>query len=187
MATGRAKYDVEDNSEQIEKILDRIGENGFTALQDHFGNWVAEKTGLDFKSKAAEQAFAEGAKYALALRMEHQRSPENDEFQKERAEAREAAREERVAATAERKEARAAARQEKEDAAAEKRAARQAKKAEKDSDADTEEPAPKPKRGRPARSAKTDQPAKTEAKEPASSRRPARRPARGKASAEAEF
>ena len=83
------KYEVQDNSAAVEAIMERIDTRGFTPLQKHFGEWVAEKSGVEFGTAKEQAAFIKGASTALALRMEHQKSPENHEFKAEQREARE--------------------------------------------------------------------------------------------------
>lgn len=192
MATAR-KYEVptEDEIDYAEGYANRL-ENGFSKLQDHFGDWIAEKTEPNFKTAKELEAFRLGAKTALWLRMYHQRSPENHEFKAELAEAAEngaAEREEAKAARiAEREEKRAAAEQERAARAAE-REARKAAKAGESTPAPAKparaaaaaKPAAAKTTGRPARSATAAKPA----------RRPAAtgtaKPARRAAKAEAEF
>lgn len=62
-----------------------------TPLQQHFLDWVIEKTGVTFSTKKEEAAFAEGIRIGTALRGAHQASPENQERLAEAKAAREAA------------------------------------------------------------------------------------------------
>lgn len=62
-----------------------------SALQEHFHEWVLEKTGLTFSTKKEEAAFAEGIRIGTALRGVHQASPENQQRLAEAKAAREAA------------------------------------------------------------------------------------------------
>jgi hypothetical protein len=53
---------------------------GPTALQEHFLDWVLEKTGYDpAAAKTKAVAFAEGVRISAALRGAHQASPENQQ------------------------------------------------------------------------------------------------------------
>lgn len=201
MATER-KYEVPagDEIEYAEGYQARVDE-GFTALQDHFGEWIAEKCEPAFKTAKELEAFKLGAKAALWLRMYHQRSPENHAFKEElrnsrseESDAKAAAREEKIAAREAAAEEKAAAKQ----AAAEERAARKAAK-----EGATEAPAAKPARGRaaatkataaPAAKATAAKPTRGATKAPAAAAKPARRPAANgaarparRAKAEAEF
>lgn len=70
-----------------------------TATQEHFHEWILDKTGLDpatFKTKAL--AFAEGVRIGTALRGIHQASPENQERLAEAREASAAAKAEKESA-----------------------------------------------------------------------------------------
>jgi hypothetical protein len=78
------QYTVEDRSEVIERLVDKANESGFTPLQEHFGEWVTDQAAPEFKTAKELDAFRLGAKFALVLRMEHQRSPENHAFRAER-------------------------------------------------------------------------------------------------------
>ena len=62
-----------------------------TDLQSHLAEWIIEKCGLTFASKAAEAAFRKGVQLSTTLRMKHQASDENQERQAALAAAREAA------------------------------------------------------------------------------------------------
>jgi hypothetical protein len=48
-----------------------------TDTQARMADWVIEKTGLSFSSKAAEAAFRDGIRLGVALRIPFQASPEN--------------------------------------------------------------------------------------------------------------
>jgi hypothetical protein len=50
-----------------------------SALQEHFLEWVLDKTGITFPTKKEEAAFAEGVRVGTILRGIHQASPENQE------------------------------------------------------------------------------------------------------------
>lgn len=50
-----------------------------TDLQVHLADWIIDKTGMTFASKAAEAAFRKGVQLATTLRMKHQASDENQE------------------------------------------------------------------------------------------------------------
>lgn len=65
-----------------------------TGLQEHLADWIIEKCGLTFASKAAEAAFRKGVQLSTTLRMKHQASEENQERNAELKAAREAAAEE---------------------------------------------------------------------------------------------
>ena len=82
------KYEVVDNSKAVEALVAKVDEKGFTPLQEHFRQWVTERAAQEFKTAKERDAFALGAGYALVLRMEHQRSPENHAFKDEAREAR---------------------------------------------------------------------------------------------------
>ena len=164
------KYEVVDNSETVAALVAKVAERGFTPLQEHFGNWVVDQSGVSYGTKKEEAAARFAAKMALVLRMEHQKSPENHAFKAEQAEARAAERDEAAEARANRKAAKAEAAEE-----APKPARRGRAKAEP-----VEEEAPAPRRrGRPAKAAAADTgEAKASAPaRPAASARPARRPA----------
>jgi hypothetical protein len=62
-----------------------------TPLQEHFLDWVLEKTEITFPTKKEEAAFAEGVRIGVALRGSHQASPENQERMAEARAAAEAA------------------------------------------------------------------------------------------------
>lgn len=103
-----------------------------TNLQAHMAEWIPDVTGIDpSQFESVEDAFVEGVRLAVALRMEYQRSPENrDRTASEREE-----REEQEAADrqakAEARAAKDAELEEKRAAAAEAKAAREAERAEK--------------------------------------------------------
>lgn len=65
-----------------------------TDLQRRFGEWILDKTGIEFGTNKEEAAFKEGVRLGTALRMQFQGSPENQEV----LEARKAAVEERKTA-----------------------------------------------------------------------------------------
>ena len=48
-----------------------------TATQQHFADWIIEKTGLTFETKKSEAAFRYGVTIGTSLRGIHQASPEN--------------------------------------------------------------------------------------------------------------
>lgn len=67
-------------------------------LQQHFGDWLIEKTGYDPNgSKNKTQAFFDGIRLGAQLRMAHQNSPEAKEFHEERKAEREQAAVEKMA------------------------------------------------------------------------------------------
>jgi cytoskeletal protein RodZ len=113
------KYEISDQDEldYAEVFASKMEgtEDGFTALQDFFAEWVSDKTDATsyYKTAKESQAFADGARAALWLRMYQQRSIENHNFKAEQAngrvEADEAAAELREQRKAEREEKRAAA------------------------------------------------------------------------------
>lgn len=187
------KYEIpaEDEIAYAEEFDKRL-ENGFTPLQDHFAEWIADKTEVEFKTAKEKDAFLLGAKAALWLRMYHQKSPENHAFKAELAERREASAEERAEAAEARKAERAQAREAKAADAAE-RPARKTKAAAEKAPAKTSA-----RRGGTRKAAATEEAEEAPAKR-ATTGRPARRPAaaarpgrpatrRGaKAAAEADF
>lgn len=76
---------VEEKPEELEEIdysvyLDKEP----TDLQDRFATWIIEKTGYEPGSVKAEGVFRDAVQLATALRMEFQRSPENQEVLAER-------------------------------------------------------------------------------------------------------
>lgn len=163
------KYTIEDNSEQVAALVAKVGEKGFTALQEHFASWVTDAAFPEgtFKTKEARAAFEMGAGFGLVLRMEHQKSPENHAFKAELAKGREEAADELAEQRAAKAKERAAAKAEKEATPAPAKRGRA--KAE-------EAPAPAPvKRGRPAAKAAAAEKAAPKASAPvkAAGRRPA--------------
>jgi hypothetical protein len=156
------KYQVEDNSEAVQALVEKVGEKGFTPLQNHFADWITERAAPEFKTAKEREAFRLGAGFGLVLRMEHQRSPENHEFKATL----QGSRAEQEAERAEQREARAAERAKaREEKAAAPKPARRAKAAEE------EAPAPAPKRrGRPPAAKAT----VTEPEEAAAPKRPGR-------------
>jgi hypothetical protein len=107
-----------------------------TPLQERFAPWLLEKTGYNpATAKTKADAFADGVRLSVFLRIPFQASPENraatEELRAQRAEEAEAARlareEERAAKAAEREEAAAARAAAKEETAATKSAKAQAK------------------------------------------------------------
>lgn len=62
-----------------------------TATQQHFADWVIEKTGMTFETKKSEAAFRAGITIGTSLRGVHQASPENQSRLQELREARAAA------------------------------------------------------------------------------------------------
>jgi hypothetical protein len=138
------QYTVEDRSEVIERLVDKANESGFTPLQEHFGEWVTDQAAPEFKTAKELDAFRLGAKFALVLRMEHQRSPENHAFRAERSTKQdEVAEAKAVRPTRGRK---AAAQVEDEPTPAPKRRGRPPRAAA--APAEVEEEAPAPRRGR---------------------------------------
>jgi hypothetical protein len=174
------KYVVEDNTEAIDAIMARIAERGFTPLQEHFGAWVIDVSGQEFSTVKERNAAVLGAKIALALRMEHQKSPANHEFKAER---REASAQE---AAAKPKRAPKAAAEDTEDEAPARPARRGPGRPRKDAAEASAKPA-----GRPARKTAAAATPASEAKTPARRGRaaaaPAGRPARKNAKAEVDF
>jgi hypothetical protein len=118
-----------------------------TDLQSRFGEWVIDKTGIEFSTKKEEAAFKEGVRLGTALRMQFQASPENQEV----LEARKAAVEERKAAPkpATKKRGRPKAEVEPDELDEEPE-----EDDEEDDDIDDAAPAPKPSRKAPARTRK---------------------------------
>jgi hypothetical protein len=56
-----------------------------TPLQEHFADWIVEKTGYDPSSaKTKHEAFLRGVALGTALRQAHQASPENQAARSER-------------------------------------------------------------------------------------------------------
>jgi hypothetical protein len=71
-----------------------------TPLQEHFADWVVEKTGITFGTAKEMASFREGLRIGTALRGSHQASPENQERLAEAKRAREAAEAEETPAPA---------------------------------------------------------------------------------------
>lgn len=137
-----------------------------TALQRRFAEWLqSDEVGYNpATAKSKADAFAEGVRYAVALRIPYQASDHNRQATAvERAERQEA----RVAAAAEREEARAA------------------RAASKEETAEEPKPKPKPVKAAAARKGKAAAPAPTPAAAPAPTRRPAARRAPARAAAPA--
>lgn len=66
---------------EIEKDYTVYVDKDPTDLQTRMTDWVLDKTGYDpAKAKTKAQAFADGIKLGVALRMEFQASPENQEL-----------------------------------------------------------------------------------------------------------
>lgn len=63
--------------EQASKDWSGYRDKPATDLQARMADWVIEKTGLSFSSKAAEAAFRDGIRLGVALRIPFQASPEN--------------------------------------------------------------------------------------------------------------
>lgn len=163
-----------------------------TALQARFAAWIrGEEVGYDPNSaKNKLEAFTEGVRLGVALRIPYQASNHNREAteaeREERAAARQQAMEAREAERAEKQAAREAAAAERAQKAAEKAAAKAAAPAEED-DGTEEAPAAKPRKavkGKPAKAAAAPTPAAAPATpRPAARRAPARRAAAAPAAA----
>jgi hypothetical protein len=128
-------------SEPVEKDFLAYAEKPPTPLQAHLADWLLEKTEYDpARAKSKADAFRRGVQLSAALRMEHQKSPEN-------AERRELLKEEVAAARP-------------------VKAPKKAKKVvepepDEEDDVDEDEPAPKARKvARPAKSAKKTRKAK---------------------------
>lgn len=130
-----------------------------TPLQERFDDWIIEKTGYNpATAKTKQQAFEDGVRLSVYLRIPFQASPENraatEELRAQRAEEAEALRQQR-------EEAKALKAQEREEAAAARAAAKEeaanskaAKAAGKATPAPTPEPAPEPEASASAKPAK---------------------------------
>jgi hypothetical protein len=67
-------------SEPVEKDFLAYAEKPPTPLQAHLADWLLEKTEYDpARAKSKADAFRRGVQLSAALRMEHQKSPENAE------------------------------------------------------------------------------------------------------------
>lgn len=74
----------EEAAEAAEVDYTKYADKAPSDLQERFAQWVIDEVGVEFKSKAAEEAFREGVRLATILRMPFQRSPENQEILAER-------------------------------------------------------------------------------------------------------
>lgn len=151
---------------QYEHLLDKDP----TDLHMRFADWISDKTGLD-RDEIDEKTL----QLAVSLRMDFQRSPENQEHLALAREAAEKAKQERLAA----REERAA----KKTAAAEAKAKKAAEEPEEDDSEDAEEPAEKPKPAARRRGAAAK---KTTAAPPAKAKPAATRRRRGAAAPKAK-
>jgi hypothetical protein len=156
--TKKARPAPEPEEIEEEKDYSTYLEKEPTPLQEHFAEWIQDKTG--YEPNDADD-FATGVQLATALRMEFQRSPENQARLEERRAAAEQAAEERSSKPAGKR-------------------GRPRKTVEPVEDADepeeTEEEAPKPTRKRPAARAKAGATKTTKAKAGATRPRRARKP-----------
>lgn len=173
-----------------------VGPGGWTRTQEHFGAWVTDATGVEFKTAKERDAFELGARSGLWLRMAHQASEENKQLKEELAKAKAEGDAGRETARTEKAEARKAAAAEKAAAPAPARRTRASAKP-----AEEAAPAPTARRGgRRRASAAAEETTTTAAApatgpkpkattRPAASGRPGRAARRGgrAATAEAEF